>query len=87
MIDTLGRAKFRAWRAKEPKLRTQAWVAAQLEIQQPSVAAWDLGHSRPVEKHRLALASLSAGEVPASDWATDAEKRRAKPAPVVGEAA
>lgn len=65
-----------AWMAKDPKVRTQAFIARQIDVTQPAVSGWLKGKPRPDRESRALIAALTRGYVAAEDWETSEERRR-----------
>ncbi len=73
--DTIGRQKLA--RLVELPDWSQSFIARQFDIFQASVSEWVSGQSRPRERFRALLQTLTTGaeeEIAASDWLTDDER-------------
>lgn len=73
MVKTIGARLLRVWMSKDPKLRTQSYIARKLGVSQPSVSGWLRYLSRPETHHRISLRRLA--KIPESSWITPQEMR------------
>jgi len=68
--DTEGRRRLKAY--LERTGRSQAWLAGQLKISQPSVSEWLVGESRPKLFLRAVIATLAL--IAPDEWLISGER-------------
>jgi predicted transcriptional regulator len=73
-IETPGRRKLIAWQSKDPKVRTQGYIAEKIGRTQPGVRNWLKGINRPDLESQDLLEALTDGEVSRPDWETAKER-------------
>lgn len=63
--------------SEAPQERTQTWLGAQLGVSQSAVGQWLSGETRPGERLRRAIETMTGIEVAAWETAKEAREREA----------